>query len=254
MKEAYTPGYSEQAMAFMSRRRLEPNGAFFKPYLKPGIAVLDCGCGPGSITADIAQLVSPGAVVGLDASAKQLELAQRRAAEQGLDNVTFRQGSAYALPFPDGSFEAVFSHALLEHLSDAQRAVDEFFRVLKPGAMAGVCTPDWGAFIVAPETPAVRAALEAYKALQSRNGGDVHTGRRLGDYLERAGFEAIRSQSRFENYEPLTTIGDFLALNLEEAGDAVNAATWRAWARRPHGMFSQAWVWCTGRRPEGKSR
>ena len=250
MNEVYTPGYSEQALAFMSRRRLDPNGAFFKPFLQPGIAVLDCGCGPGTITCDIAQAIAPGRVVGLDAGADQLDIARRHAAQRGMANVVFRQGNVYELPFPDGTFDAVFSHALLEHLSDVQRAVNEFYRVLKPGGVAGVCTPDWGAFIVTPETPAVRAAFQAYTALQDRNGGDVRTGRKLADYLTHAGFEGIRSQSRFENYEPLTTIGDFLAVNLEEAGDSVSAATWRSWARGPYGMFSQAWVWCTGHRPK----
>lgn len=252
--ERYTPGYSQQALAFMSRRRLDPNGAFFKPYLRPGIAVLDCGCGPGTITCDIARAVSPGQVTGLDASPEQLRIAQRQAAALGLTNVAFREGNVYGLPFPDGTFDAVFSHALLEHLSDPQRAAKEFFRVLKPGGMVGVCTPDWGAFIVSPVTAEVTAAFEAYKALQDRNGGDVKTGRRLPDYLDGAGFEDIRSQSRFENYEPLTTIGDFLAVNLEEAGDEVNASVWRRWGREPRGMFSQAWVWCTGRRPEEDRR
>lgn len=254
MNEVYTPGYSEQALAFMSRRRLDPNGAFFKPYLRSGMAVLDCGCGPGTITCDIARVVSPGQVTGLDASAEQVRIAERQAAEGGHTNVAFREGNVYELPFPDGAFDAVFSHALLEHLSDPQRAAKEFFRVLKPGGMAGVCTPDWGAFIVSPVTAEVTAAFAAYTALQDRNGGDVKTGRRLPDYLDQAGFEQIRSQSRFENYEPLTMIGDFLAVNLEEAGDAVNAATWRRWGRGSRGMFSQAWVSCTGRRPEVNRR
>ena len=92
-------------------------------------------------------------------------------------------------------------------------------------------------------------AFEAYKQLQKRNGGDVYCGRKLGMYLEAGGFEGIVMRSRYENYDPLTVIGDFLAVNHEEAGDAKNAAIWREWGRRPNGMFSQAWVSCTGRKP-----
>jgi len=185
----------------------------------------------------------------VDTNDEQLKLAARRAEALRIRNVNFRHGSVYELPFEDASFDAVFSHALLEHLSRPQQAVNEFFRVLRPGGAVGVCTPDWGAFIVTPETSAVLAAFEAYKSLQDRNGGDVQTGRRLGDLLEAAGFKDIRQQARYENYEPLTTIGDFLAMNLEEAGDAANAATWRSWARGERGMFAQAWVCCTGRKP-----
>jgi ubiquinone/menaquinone biosynthesis C-methylase UbiE len=211
--------------------------------------VLDCGCGPGTITCDIAQRVAPARVIGVDANANQLKLAAGRAQQLGAGNAAFRHGSAYELPFENASFDAVFSHALLEHLSEPQRAVDEFYRVLKPGGAVGVCTPDWGAFIVTPETPAVTAAFEAYVELQNRNGGDARTGRKLGGYLQAAGFANVREQARYENYQPLTTIGDFLALNLEEAGDAVSAGTWRAWARGGRGMFAQAWVSCTGRKP-----
>jgi ubiquinone/menaquinone biosynthesis C-methylase UbiE len=249
MKETYTPGQNEQAIAFMSRRRLDPNGAFFLRFLGPGISVLDCGCGPGSITCDIARRIAPGKVIGLDASAAALVIAARRAQESGIGNLAFEQGSVYSLPFRDASFDAVFSHALLEHLAQPQRAVNEFFRVLKPGGALGVCTPDWGGFIVTPETPQLLAAIEAYKALQNRNGGDVLTGRRLGDYFAAAGFSRIEQQARYESYQPRITIGDFLAMNLEEAGDASSAATWRAWARAGHGMFAQAWISCTGIKP-----
>jgi SAM-dependent methyltransferase len=247
--ETYTPGYSEVAAAFMARRRLDPNGAFFLPYLKPGMRVLDCGCGPGTITRDIAQRIAPGKVVGVDFSADQVAVAAREAKAQGVANVEFRQGSVYALPFEEHSFDAVFSHALLEHLKEPVQAVLELKRVLKPGGMLGVCTPDWGGFLLAPPSEKLLIAFEAYKALQNRNGGDVYCGHKLGMYLEKAGFEAIVMRSRFENYDPLTVIGDFLAMNHEEAGDNGNAQVWRTWGRNPDGMFSQAWVSCTGCKP-----
>ena len=247
--ETYTPGYSTIAASFMARRRLDPNGAFFIPFLAPGIDVLDCGCGPGTITRDIAQRVAPGKVVGLDFSADQVAVATRDARARGIANAEFRQGSVYALPFEDGSFDAVFSHALLEHLREPASAVLELKRVLKPGGTLGLCTPDWGGFLLAPPSEKLLVAFEAYKQLQNRNGGDVYCGHKLGLYLEHAGFEGIAMQSRYENYDPLTVIGDFLAVNHEEAGDVKNAQVWREWGRNTNGMFSQAWVSCVGRKP-----
>lgn len=250
MSESYTPGYSEAAAAFMARRRLDPNGAFFLPHLKPGISALDCGCGPGTITRDIAHRIAPGRVIGLDFNADQIAFATRDAQAQSIANIEFRQGSAYALPFEDNHFDAAFSHALLEHLKEPVRALAEFRRVLKPGGILGICTPDWGGFLLAPPSEKLLLAFEAYKQLQNRNGGDVYCGHKLGLYLEAAGFEGIIMRSRYENYDPLTVIGDFLAVNHEEAGDAKHAQTWREWARGPNGMFSQAWVSCVGKKRE----
>ena len=251
MNETYTPGYSEAAAAFMVRRRLDPNGTFFLPYLKTGITVLDCGCGPGTITRDIAQRIAPGRVVGLDFNADQIAVASRDARLQGIANVEFKQGSAYELPFADASFDAVFSHALLEHLREPVRAVAEFRRVLKPGGALGVCTPDWGGFLVAPPSEELLLAFEAYKELQNCNGGDVYCGRKLGGLLADAGLRNIELHARYENYAPLTVIGDFLAANLDETGDANNARVWRKWGRSPNGLFAQAWVSCVGIKAEG---
>lgn len=251
MKEGYTPGHSERAIAFMSRRRLTVDGAYFRPFLRPGMSVLDCGCGPGTITCDIAREIAPGRATGVDASASQVELAMDRAKSQAVDNAAFRRADVYALPFADGEFDAVFCNALLEHLAEPQRAVDQFFRVLKPGGVLGVSTPDWSGFLVAPPTPEIQAAFDAYKQLQAKNGGDPCVGRRLGDFLEASGFEGIDQRARYENYAPLTVITDFLALNLEEAGDPRHAQIWRTYGQRSRGMFAQAWVSCTGRKPEG---
>jgi hypothetical protein len=85
-------------------------------------------------------------------------------------------------------------------------------------------------------------AVEAYTSLQTRNGGDVHVGRKLGDYLAASGFAAVQMSARYECYPSLEIIGEYLALQLEQQGDASSASTLRAWSRSEGGMFAQAWV------------
>lgn len=247
--ERYTLGYADEAIRFLDRRSLDSHGAFFAPLLLAGMAVLDCGCGPGGITRGIAARVAPGHVTGIDRDASQVELAARRAAQAGVGNVTFRAASVYELPFPDASFDAVFSHALFEHLADKPRAARECLRVLRPGGVIGVCTPDWGGFLLAPESEDLRAALQAYEDAQNRNGGDTRTGRKLAAVLQEAGFEGAKPQARYENFSPLSDIGEVLAARLDLDGLPRLAAALRAWQTDPHGLFSEAWVSCVARKP-----
>ena len=184
----------------------------------------------------------------------QVRLGARRAAERAVRNVSFRQANAYDLPFGDESFDVVFSHALLEHLSNPGKAVQEVWRVLKPGGVLGVCTPDWSGFLFSPATPALLDTISAYTDLQARNGGDASIGHKLRDYLVEAGFEQVRSTARYENYEPLSVIGDLVAWQLERDGQLDRARTMREWAAQPGGMFAQAWVSCVGRRPPGGAK
>jgi ubiquinone/menaquinone biosynthesis C-methylase UbiE len=247
--ERYTLGYDASALAFVSRRTLESHGAFFIPHLQPGMRVLDVGCGPGSMTLGIAACIGTGRVVGVDMSESQVELAARRAGQAGVSNAAFRTGNTYALPFADAQFDAVFTHALLEHLREPLRAMREFLRVLKPGGVMGVATPDWSGFLVAPPSPAVGAAIEAFKALQIGNGGDVNVGQKLSQYALDAGFERVMSRARSENFEPLSIITDLLTTQLDQAGLSEHAQTLRILQRTPHAMFAEAWVACVGYRP-----
>jgi SAM-dependent methyltransferase len=180
--ERYTLGYDDAALAFVGRRTLQSHGAFFIEYLQDGMQVLDVGCGPGSITLGIAACIGSGHVTGVDLSESQVRLAAQAAAEQGVSNARFQTGSAYELPFADAQFDAVFSHALLEHLSEPARAMREFLRVLRPGGVMGVATPDWSSFLYGPSSPALVAAVKAYEALQVANGGDVDIGHKLSQY------------------------------------------------------------------------
>jgi len=227
---SYTPGHSQNATDFMSKRSIQSHGQFFLSHLTPGVSVLDCGCGPGSITLSIASLVDPGKVEGVDFGSSQIERATASASSAGINNAQFRVGDCYSLPFDEGSFDRAFSHALMEHLSDPIRAMKELHRVLKPDGVIGVCSPDWGGFILAPPSAALTEAVEAYTTLQ------------LGTYLKAAGFKDVRMSARYECYPSLELIGEYLALQLEREGDTRSAATFREWSRSDSGMFAQCWV------------
>lgn len=89
------------------------------------MSVLDCGCGPGTIPLDFAELVAPGEVWGIDLDASYVLRAQELATARKLTNIHFRQGTVYELPFPDQSMDAVFASTLLEHLSQPLAALAE---------------------------------------------------------------------------------------------------------------------------------
>src|SRR5688572_17021804 len=97
-----------------ARRTATVNAAFLLPHLAPGMSLLDAGCGAGSITLGLAEAVAPGEVVGIDVSAEGIDAARSLATARDITNACFEVADACALPFEDGSFDAVFSHALLQ--------------------------------------------------------------------------------------------------------------------------------------------
>ena len=105
-----------------------------------------------------------------------------------------------------------------------------------------MCSPDWGGFILAPSSAELSRAVEAYTALQSRNGGDVEAGKKLGLHLDRAGFREVRMAARYECYPSPRLIGEYLAAQLEREGDSRSASVLRRWSESDGVLFAQAWV------------
>lgn len=248
----------------MARRSAATHAGAILCHLRPGMDVLDLGCGPGSITVGLAHAVAPGRVIGVDREASQVALARARADAEGLSSLEWVVAGATSLPLGDACVDAAFAHALLEHLPDPAAALAEVRRVLRPGGVVVAVSPDWGGFLLAPEESVVERAIATYAAIQASAGGDVHAGRHLGEAMLRAGFQDVTLSARYEVYENRAAIADYLADRLAESparedddarggvGDdevVALADALRTWSAQPAGMFAQAWVTATGRTP-----
>jgi ubiquinone/menaquinone biosynthesis C-methylase UbiE len=166
------------------------------PHLRPGMTLLDVGCGPGTITADLAALVAPGRVVGLERAEGVLAQAEAAVAAKGVaGQVEFSVGDVHALDFPDDTFDVVHAHQVLQHVGDPVQALREMRRVCRPGGIVAVRDSDYGAFFWFPEVPALDEWVTFYRQVARANGGEPDAGRRLKSWARRAGFadEAISS-------------------------------------------------------------
>jgi len=104
--------------------------------IRSGERVLDVACGTGN-TAVMAR--ARGAVVtGLDLTPELLEVARKRAAQEGYDDITWKVGDAATLPFPDGSFDVVVSSCGLMFAPDQQQVADEVARVTRRGGRIAI--------------------------------------------------------------------------------------------------------------------
>jgi len=102
--------------------------------LRPGDAALDLCCGTGDLALELRERVGAGGrVVGADFSERMLELAQDKAADRGLADVTFEWADALELPYSDASFDAVTVGFGVRNLADVGAGIREMTRILKPG-------------------------------------------------------------------------------------------------------------------------
>jgi SAM-dependent methyltransferase len=218
--------------------------------------LLDVGCGPGSITRGLAERVAPGQVVGLDLSRETLEAARQDAAARGLDNLTYREGSVYQLPFPDAAFDVVYAHQVFQHLRAPDAALREALRVLRPGGLVALRDVDWGTAAYWPADPWIDRFVEAHLRTFSRNGGEPRMGRRLRALFNAAAVTDLRVTAAVWCYAtPDETVawGDAYAERLltspmgermVDYGHASRpdleamAAAFRTWARHPHAFWA----------------
>ncbi|MEU9008916.1 methyltransferase domain-containing protein [Streptomyces sp. NPDC048479] len=187
----YTHGHHESVLRSHRWRTAANSAAYLIGELRPGLDLLDVGCGPGTITADLAELVAPGRVTAVDAAEDVLHQAREAAVGRGLDQVRFAVADVHALDFPDNSFDVVHAHQVLQHVGDPVRALREMRRVCRPGGIVAARDSDYGAFTWFPEVPALDGWRSLYQRVARANGGEPDAGRRLLSWARAAGFTDI---------------------------------------------------------------
>ena len=250
----YTHGHSAAVLSAHSRRGAADSAAYLLAHLRAGMDLLDVGCGPASITADLAERVAPGRAVGLDAAAGALEAARATLSERGLsEQVELTCGDIMALPFEDASFDVVHAHQVLQHLADPVGALAEMRRVTRPGGIVAVRDAVYSAMTWFPEPAGMEQWRSVYMATARTNGGEPDAGSRLLSWAREAGFTDVTAsastwcyatptdrawQSQTWAQRCLTSFGpQAVELGLADGSDLETMAqAWRQW-----GASEDAW-------------
>ena len=193
--EVYSHGHHESVLRSHEWRTAENSAGYLLAHLSPGDDLVDVGCGPGTITLDLARRVAPGRVVGVDSASAVVDQATDRATHEGVGNVTFMHGDAYALPADDASFDVAHAHQVLQHLGDPIAALVETRRVLRPGGLLAVRDSDYAAFAWAPTDERLDRWLQIYHGITQRNGAQADAGRWLPHWVASAGFVDVTTSS-----------------------------------------------------------
>ncbi len=244
-----------------AQRTAEFHAGFFLPHLRPGMHLVDCGCGTGSITVGLAEAVAPGEVTGIEISASDVDLARERVKQGGHTNLRFEVADVYELPFPGESVDAVFFHGVVGHLNDQLRALREAHRVLKAGGVVGVRNREGSLDIVTgPFAEPIGQQILGTLVGDNQFGRDLHLGLHLSAMVLEAGFGRVEQTASYECFstrESIKGIADMLIKRFSQpefVERVINRgltdrrsveemlANLKVW--REHPASSQSWTWC----------
>jgi ubiquinone/menaquinone biosynthesis C-methylase UbiE len=175
--------------------------------LKPGMKIVDVGCGTGDFTRYLASLI-PGkcTIIGVDIRAANIRTAEKQTKKEGMaGKITFRKGDAYNIPVEDGWADLVCCRTLLMHLTDPLKAVREMSRVAcKGGTVAAVERGRFESVYVPDDEKFTKLAFrlgESYvDGVRKLEGKYFDIGNRLPTIFHRAGLREIMAEVQADTY------------------------------------------------------
>lgn len=193
MADVYTHGHVESVLRSHRWRTAENSAGYLLARIHEDSQILDVGCGPGTITIDLARSASEGFVVGIDQSESVVDEARTAAEQAQVSNIEFAVGDIYSLAYEAGTFDVVHAHQVLQHLSDPVAALREMGRVCKPEGLIAVRDRDYSGFTWFPAVPELDEWLELYRNVARGNRAEPDAGRRLKGWALAAGLDVVSS-------------------------------------------------------------
>lgn len=162
--------------------------------LQAGYRAVDIGCGAGTVTRQIAEIVGPGGrVTGVDISPAQIAVAQNECAD--LAHVSFGAGSADRTGLPGGTFDFAYCRFVLCHLTDPAAAIAEMCRLLRPGGVLLCEDHEISTLTTLPPTNAYREAARLSAVIATGRGTDSDIGPKLPALLRAGGLREVRASA-----------------------------------------------------------
>lgn len=182
-RNKYPVGYSSTVTNTFKKRSAFEKGRFLIPHLKETDHLLDCGCGPGSMTLDFASLLKKGRVSGIDLEPSQIEHAKQLMKERALSNAEFQKGNILNLPYKDATFDVAFTNGVLWTLESPIKALDELLRVVKPGGIIACREPSFDGLLYYPESKLFEKAFNLQLRSLDELGSYPNIGKELFSYF-----------------------------------------------------------------------
>lgn len=182
----YIHGHEAVVLDVHAQRSAGDSAGYLLPHLRSGMSVLDVGCGPGTITRDLASAVRPGRVVGIDRSPAAIERAKVEAPD-----VAFIVGDLLEIELPASSFDVAHAHQVLQHVTDPPAVLRRMAELVMPGGLIAAREGDYGTMVWQPVSRAIEDWLDLHHRVAAANGVDADAGRRLLEWARRAGVEEV---------------------------------------------------------------
>jgi SAM-dependent methyltransferase len=220
---SYTHGHHESVLRSHRWRTAENSAAYLLPHLRSGASLLDVGCGPGTITRDLAALLAPGRVVGIDpaedaVAAALVALGPPAGPEHavpeadGAEAFAFGAGAgraeqapvpayevadldAYTERHPGERFDVVHAHQVLQHVPDPVATLRAMAGLALPGGLVAARDSDYAAMAWYPLLPELDEWMRLYQSAARANGGEPDAGRRLLGWARAAGLVDVTASA-----------------------------------------------------------
>lgn len=189
--DTYTHGHQEPVLRSHRWRTAGNSAGYLLDRLRPGVDLLDVGCGPGTLTADLARLTAPGRTVGIDVAPGVVAAAREHIDACGVQ-VELLAADVRSVDLAPGSFDVVHAHQVLQHLQDPVGALEAMAALARPGGgIVAVRDADYPAMVWAPDEGRLDRWRNAYLAVTRANGAAADAGRHLLRWAHDAGLRDV---------------------------------------------------------------